>query len=117
VAGAYVDETLGWYRIYTRLHLRLFPHEWTLAENLAKDGRPMPRALGLAYPELGVHPNDEYRFGDDLLVAPVLERDARSRSVVFPPDRESGSTGGPARRTRAARRRPWTRRSTSSRST
>ena len=79
------QEMLDWYRIYTRLHMRLFPYEWTYAQRLAVDGRPIQRALGLAYPELGVHPNDIYMFGDDLLVAPVVERDARNREVVFPP--------------------------------
>jgi alpha-D-xyloside xylohydrolase len=79
------QEMLDWYRIYTRLHLRLFPYEWTYAERIATDGRPIQRALGLAYPELGVHPDDTYLFGDDLLVAPVVERGARERDVVFPP--------------------------------
>ena len=83
----YDAEMLGWYRTYTRLHLRLFPYVWTYAENLATDGRPIARALGLAYPELGVHPSDEYLFGDSLLVAPVLERGATSRSVLLPAGR------------------------------
>ena len=68
---------LDWYRTYARLHLRLFPVRWTYAQRLADDGRPIQRALGLAYPELGVHPTDTYLFGDDLLVAPVVERGAR----------------------------------------
>ena len=64
---------------YTRLHLRLFPYEWTYAQNASPtDGRPIQRPLGLAYPELGVHPADTYLFGDDLLVAPVVERGART---------------------------------------
>ncbi len=79
------QELLDAYRTYTRLHLRLFPYEWTYAQALATTGRPITRALGLAYPSLGVHPNDAYMFGDDLLVAPVLARGARTRSVVFPP--------------------------------
>ncbi len=83
----YDAEMLGWYRTYTRLHLRLFPYVWTYAENLATDGRPIARALGLAYPELGVHPSDEYLLGDSLLVAPVMERGATSRSVQLPPGR------------------------------
>src|SRR5262249_10590099 len=78
-------EMLDWYRIYTRLHLRLFPYEWTLAQNIARDGRAIERPLGLAYPDLGVHPSDEYMFGDDLLVAPVLQRGQRQRDVVLPP--------------------------------
>lgn len=86
-ATGYDDELLGWYRTYTRLHLRLFPYAWTYAENLKKDGRPLQRPFGLVYPELGQHPNDEYLFGDSILVAPVVERGAVSRTVIFPPGR------------------------------
>ena len=39
---------------------------------------------GLANPEMGIHPSDVYFFGDDLLVAPVLTRGERTRSVVVP---------------------------------
>lgn len=81
------DEMLGWYRLYTRLHLRLFPYLWTHAQRLAVDGRPIARPLGLAYPEMGIHPNDVYLLGDDLLVAPVVTRGATSREVPFPPGR------------------------------
>ena len=79
------QEMLDWYRIYTRLHLRLWPYEWTYAQRLAVDGRPIQRALGLAYPELGVHPDDIYLFGDHLLVAPVVERGQTEKKVFFPP--------------------------------
>jgi alpha-D-xyloside xylohydrolase len=78
------EEMLGWYRDYTRLHLRLFPYVWSYAERLDDDGRPILRALGLAHPETGVHPDDIYLLGDDLLVAPVVTRGARSREVTFP---------------------------------
>jgi alpha-D-xyloside xylohydrolase len=83
----YDQEMLDWYRVYTRLHLRLFPYEWTYAQNLKKDGRPITRALGLAHPELGVHPSDQYMFGDSLLVAPVLKRNVRTKDVTFPAGR------------------------------
>jgi alpha-D-xyloside xylohydrolase len=73
------------YRAYTRLHLRLFAYLWSYAVRLADDGRPIQRALGLAYPALGVHPNDIYLLGDHLLVAPVVERGSVKRSVYFPP--------------------------------
>lgn len=78
-------QTLDLYREFARLHLRLFPYEWTLAESLAQPGRPIQRPLGLAYPRLKSHPSDEYLFGDDLLVAPVVTRGAVQRSVLFPP--------------------------------
>lgn len=81
------QEMLGWYRRYTRLHLRLWAYAWSLARQLLDDGRPLQRPLGLAYPELGVHPDSVYLFGPHLLVAPVVERGARSKEVVFPPGR------------------------------
>lgn len=80
----YSAEALERYRRYARLHLRLWPYEWTYAERMLEDGRPIQRALGLAHPELGVHPDDTYLFGDDLLVAPVVERGASERVVQLP---------------------------------
>ncbi|NMB73801.1 MAG: glycoside hydrolase family 31 protein [Myxococcales bacterium] len=73
------------YRRFTRLHLRLFPYQWTLAVRMRVDGRPIVRPLGLAVPELGQHPDDTYLFGDDLLVAPVVRPGQRERRVLFPP--------------------------------
>lgn len=81
------DATVDLYRRYARLHLRLFPYEWTYARRMLTDGRPIQRPLGLAHPELGVHPSDEYLFGDDLVVAPVIERGATRRNVVLPKGR------------------------------
>ena len=94
-------ETLSLYRQYARLHLRLWPYLWTHATRLASGGRPIARALGLAYPELGVHPDDTYLLGDDLLVAPVVERGATSRTLSLPPGRwvhfwSGASYDGPA---------------------
>jgi alpha-D-xyloside xylohydrolase len=78
------DAALAVYQLYARLHLQLFPYEWTLAKNLAVDGRALMRPVGLAYPELGQHPDDEYLFGDDLFVAPVVTAGATQRDVLFP---------------------------------
>lgn len=78
------ETTLDIYRRYARLHMRLFPYEWTYAKRIAEDGRPIARALGLAHPELGLHPNDVYLFGDNLLVAPVVEPGVTSRDVTLP---------------------------------
>jgi alpha-D-xyloside xylohydrolase len=80
--------TLDGFRVFTRLHLRLWPYLWTEAAAVATgEGRPLMRPLGLAYPELGVHPDDVYLLGDALLVAPVVDRGARDKEVVFPPGR------------------------------
>ncbi|MDF2697425.1 MAG: uncharacterized protein K0S65_5808, partial [Labilithrix sp.] len=78
-------ESLDIYRTYARLHMRLFPYEWSYVARMAVDGRPIQRPLGLAHPELGVHPSDEYLFGEDLLVAPILARGQTRRRVIAPP--------------------------------
>ncbi|MFT3838609.1 MAG: glycoside hydrolase family 31 protein [Myxococcaceae bacterium] len=83
-------ESLQVYRDFARLHLRLFPYLWTYAKQLATDGRPIQRALGLAYPALGVHPDDEYLLGDSLLVAPVVTAGATTRAVQLPPGKWLG---------------------------
>lgn len=78
------EEMLEWYRKYTRLHLRLFPYLWTYLHRVREDGRPIQRPLGLVDPGLGAHPWDQYMLGDFLLVAPVVNRGERQRSVLFP---------------------------------
>ncbi len=98
------DEALAVYRQFARLHLRLFPYVWTLAKDQAAGGTPPIRALGLAHPELGVHPADEYMLGWDLLVAPVVTAGATTRTLTLPPGRwlgwfdgvwHDGGTGSP----------------------
>jgi alpha-D-xyloside xylohydrolase len=73
------------YARYTLLHLRLFPYVWTYAKAIAATGRPIVRPFGLAYPDDGAHPSDEYLLGDDLLVAPVITAGATTRALRLPP--------------------------------
>jgi alpha-D-xyloside xylohydrolase len=77
-------ESLEIYRTYARLHTRLFPYEWSYVLRMIDDGRPIQRPLGLVHPELGVHPDDEYMFGDELLVAPVVASGQTRRRLVAP---------------------------------
>ncbi len=62
------------FRFYTRLRYSLMPYIYRQAEKCTRTGLPMLRSLYLAYPEdRNVrHIEDEYLFGDDFLVAPVL---------------------------------------------
>lgn len=79
------DEIIELYRRYTRLHLRLWPYEWTYAKRILTTGRPIQRPFGLQHPELGDHRWDQYFFGDDLLVAPITEAGVTAREVHLPP--------------------------------
>ena len=72
-----------------------------LAKHAVKDGEPMMRSLEYAYPGRGYAKiSDEFLMGENLLVAPVVEKGAKTRKVVIPPGRWLGDDGteveGPA---------------------
>jgi len=73
-----------------------------LARQSASTGEPMMRSLEYAFPHQGYERvNDQFLLGDRILVAPVVEKDARNRTVILPPGRWQGSDGkryaGPAK--------------------
>jgi len=76
------------FRYYAKLRYSLMPYIYAQAEKCTKTGLPMMRALYLSYPEdRNVRTiDDEYLFGDDLLIAPVLKPLARTnvRQVYLP---------------------------------
>jgi alpha-glucosidase (family GH31 glycosyl hydrolase) len=73
-------------RRYLELRYRLLPYNYTVAREACDSGLPMMRALWLHYPDdaEAVRLGDEYLWGRDLLVAPVLEKGATSRRVYLP---------------------------------
>lgn len=57
-----------------------------LAKNAAKTGEPIMRPLEYVFPGNGyAEIRDEFMMGEDLLVAPVVEKEMASRTVVLPP--------------------------------
>lgn len=76
------------FRFYDKLRYSLMPYIYGEAEKCTRTGLPMMRALILEYPEdRNVRfIDDEYLFGDDLLIAPVLKPLARTdiRQVYLP---------------------------------
>ena len=73
-------------RKYLELRYRLLPYNYTLAREACDTALPMMRALWLHYPAdaQAVKLGNEYLWGRDLLVAPVVEKGARSRCVYLP---------------------------------
>jgi alpha-glucosidase/alpha-D-xyloside xylohydrolase len=73
-------------RKYLELRYRLMPYIYTAAKETCETGMPMIRALWLHDPDdpRSVERGDEYLFGRDLLVAPVVEKGATSRSLYLP---------------------------------
>lgn len=76
------------YRKYAVLHMSLFPYRYAAAQEAAKTGMPLMRALALVYQNdaRAREAKDEYLFGSDLLVAPVI--DESTRRVVYLPGGE-----------------------------
>jgi alpha-D-xyloside xylohydrolase len=81
----YGDQALDIFRTYSRLHMSLFPYRYAAAQEASRTGMPLMRALVLLHPldSEAVRVTDEYYFGPDLLVAPVLTAGTR-RSVHLP---------------------------------
>ena len=71
---------------YLELRYRLLPYNYTLAREARDTGIPMMRALWLHYPNdsEAVTIGNEYLWGRDLLIAPVVEKRAKSRRVYLP---------------------------------
>jgi len=65
-----------------------------LAEESAKTGMPIVRAMEYVFPT-GEYGNikDQFFLGDDILVAPVLKKDQTNRTIVLPPGKWKGFDG------------------------
>ncbi len=82
----YDPHTTDIFRRYARLHVSLFPYFYTYAHEAAKTGLPIIRHPLLEYPNdpKTYNSSGEYMLGDKILVAPVLEQGALSRSLYLP---------------------------------
>ena len=71
---------------YLELRYQLMPYIYSAVKETCETGLPMMRALWLHFPDdaQAVARGDEYLFGKDLLVAPVVEKGATSRPVYLP---------------------------------
>ncbi len=73
-------------RKYLELRYRMLPYLYSAVRECATTGMPILRALWLHYPDdpVAVSRGDEYLWGRDVLVAPVVEKGATSRKVYLP---------------------------------
>jgi hypothetical protein len=73
---------------YLQQRYRLMPYIYSYAWQASQRGLPLVRPLALEYPQdpgSVATPGDEYLFGRELLVAPVLYEGQSNRRVYFPP--------------------------------
>jgi alpha-D-xyloside xylohydrolase len=91
----YGEEFTGDFRRTVELKYRLMPYVYAQAAHASREGHPMLRTLFFEYPEDRTSwlVEDQYLFGTDILVAPLVE-EARSRDVYLPPGRWSDYQGG-----------------------
>lgn len=83
---AFGDETTRLIRDAVRLRYHLLPLLYQLAHTMSRTGEPILRPLFWHYPgRRAARVTDQFLFGRDLLVAPVVERGARERMVWLPP--------------------------------
>jgi alpha-glucosidase (family GH31 glycosyl hydrolase) len=80
-------ETIEHFSRYAKWHLRLLPYLQLLDREYMEQGLPFMRHSILVEQGAGAELRDavdQHFLGDDLLVAPVLEEGATSRTVVLP---------------------------------
>jgi len=80
------EDTTAHFRKFTYIHCALMNDFMTLAAEAETSGAPIVRHLMLVFPNDAETWNisDQFMIGDSLLVAPVTEQGATSRSVYFP---------------------------------
>jgi alpha-glucosidase (family GH31 glycosyl hydrolase) len=73
-------------RKYLELRYRLMPYIYTAARETSETGLPMMRAMWIHHPDdpAAVARSDQFFWGRDLLVAPVVEKGATRRGVYLP---------------------------------
>ena len=71
---------------YLELRYRLLPYTYTSVRECCDTGLPVMRALWLHYPDdpAAVARGDQYLWGRDILVSPVVEKGASSRRLYLP---------------------------------
>jgi alpha-D-xyloside xylohydrolase len=74
------------FRRAVEMKYRLMPYVYAQAKDASERGLPMVRALFIEYPnDPGAwQVEDEYLFGTDILVAPLLEAETTGRDVYLP---------------------------------
>ncbi len=90
--------TIQMFKRYAILHVDLFPYIYTYLMQAHDLGTPIMQALWLRYyrdPKTALI-DDEYLFGDDMLVAPVITQGAASRTLYLPAGAWYPLDGGPS---------------------
>lgn len=81
------DDLLAHFAAMSRVHKALAPYVRHLSDEAVQTGLPVQRPLFLHYFEEALFAvQDQYLYGTDMLVAPVVEAEATARPVILPGD-------------------------------
>lgn len=74
------------FRMFANVRMNLLPYIYTEAKRSSETGVPMMRAMSIEFPDDpdAVVQDQQYMFGDQLLVAPVTTASATTRNVYIP---------------------------------
>ena len=83
---AYDEETLNIFKKFLKIRYEFIPYLYNLAQEMSFKGEPIVSPLFYHFEddENTLEINDEYMVGDSLLVAPILDKDARRRMIYLP---------------------------------
>ncbi len=83
------EQTQNIVRKYMKIRYQMLPYNYTLAYQNATTGSPLMRPLFYQYSSdtAACRVEDEYLWGDNMLVAPVTMKGIGSRSIYFPEGR------------------------------
>jgi len=91
-------DTINMFKRYATLHVELFPYIYTYLIQAHNNGTPIMQALWLKFyndPKTA-EIDDEYMFGDNMLVAPVIIQGAITRTLYLPAGEWYPLNGGSA---------------------
>lgn len=76
------------------LHVKIGDVLLKLAKEASISGEPIVKPMALAFPDGGYETvNDQFILGDNILVAPVVEKGSRKRKVILPEGKWKGDDG------------------------
>jgi alpha-D-xyloside xylohydrolase len=98
----YGQEFMDEFRVIDEMKYKLMPYVYAQAKDSSEHGLPMVRALFVEFPDDpgSWNVDDEYLYGSQMLVAPIMHNGDTSRDVYLPPgtwiDYQTGKayTGG-----------------------
>jgi alpha-glucosidase (family GH31 glycosyl hydrolase) len=77
-----------------KLRIKFTPLIMQLAHQAAKTGEPILKSMEFVFPEQGFEAvTDQFMLGDNLLVAPMLEKGEKYRNIKFPNGKWKASDG------------------------